>query len=644
MGTNNPASPLGEKTGMTYGALVQALRDMARKNIHPDLPDPQSVLNRVTALRRFQRWFGAADDTIIGWELQTQFHQQLELWLASLEADGFRAKTRRDYRSHLIAAQRCFAAQVTTELPFDFAGCVDLLIRRSGLTLVQIAAAAGVKLDTLVRWRKGTGSPLKRPELASRLEQALGAPTGCLSARLATAAKHQGNGGIVPTTEFRRRMSRVRMEEPYSLRAPGTALRNEWAALLAYKTTPIPRFERQLRGEWRTRDPARLKRAYCRWYTTLPNGKVTPTAGMKWVMVAAYLGWLSLSRERGGKGISATEVETLTWLTNKTFLEEFISWKTERSGGINHEPASFLAFICSLLHPRTGYLTQQSRFASEVRFDLQGKGWVTHCCELHAELKYLGRTLSRRAKPTRPGAEGVADLVTLAVPLQPVLDFILELERHPPSAVTARSRLAIHQRDLVFLKLIISNPLRENHFITMTWYPDNSGNLYKAADGAWRIRFPADEFKNERGAAHEPYDVGVAKWVWNSIEDYVRHGRPLLSQGQFSPYLFLGQAHRHLTTPLTSMSTRLEELTRRGIAGSPGFGAHAVRHLVATTWLKLFPRDYLTVAKLLHDKLETVIKNYAHLQREDDVRAWGNVVAELQAGRRPSNPFGVGHG
>lgn len=43
---------------------------------------------------------------------------------------------------------------------------------------------------------------------------------------------------------------------------------------------------------------------------------------------------------------------------------------------------------------------------------------------------------------------------------------------------------------------------------------------------------------------------------------------------------------------------------------------HAFRHLVATDWLSQHPNDFLTVAELLNDKLDTVIRNYAHLKRD----------------------------
>lgn len=61
------------------------------------------------------------------------------------------------------------------------------------------------------------------------------------------------------------------------------------------------------------------------------------------------------------------------------------------------------------------------------------------------------------------------------------------------------------------------------------------------------------------------------------------------------------------------MSRRMRVLTRQYIPYTPGFCGHAVRHIIATDHLKRHPGDYPTVAKLLHDKLDTVLREYSHL-------------------------------
>jgi integrase len=63
-------------------------------------------------------------------------------------------------------------------------------------------------------------------------------------------------------------------------------------------------------------------------------------------------------------------------------------------------------------------------------------------------------------------------------------------------------------------------------------------------------------------------------------------------------------------------------ITQKYLVGTSGFGPHAVRHLVASAWLKHQPRDYVTVASILHDKLETVLNEYAHIDVNDGLKRY----------------------
>jgi hypothetical protein len=58
---------------------------------------------------------------------------------------------------------------------------------------------------------------------------------------------------------------------------------------------------------------------------------------------------------------------------------------------------------------------------------------------------------------------------------------------------------------------------------------------------------------------------------------------------------------------------------------------HAFRYVIATDHLRRHPGDYLTVATLLHDKLETVLKNYGHLRVEDGLRVLSSGIREASA-------------
>ena len=77
------------------------------------------------------------------------------------------------------------------------------------------------------------------------------------------------------------------------------------------------------------------------------------------------------------------------------------------------------------------------------------------------------------------------------------------------------------------------------------------------------------------------------------------------------------------------MNSHVAKLTKRLIPETLGFGPHAIRHLVATDWLRKYSNDYITVACLLNDKLETVINNYAHLKQDDSFERYESYMLTL---------------
>jgi hypothetical protein len=62
--------------------------------------------------------------------------------------------------------------------------------------------------------------------------------------------------------------------------------------------------------------------------------------------------------------------------------------------------------------------------------------------------------------------------------------------------------------------MMLSNPLRPAQFAAMTYRRDNTGNIYQTSRGVWRMRFNGSDFKNERGAACDDYDVAIARSLW----------------------------------------------------------------------------------------------------------------------------------
>jgi integrase len=182
----------------------------------------------------------------------------------------------------------------------------------------------------------------------------------------------------------------------------------------------------------------------------------------------------------------------------------------------------------------------------------------------------------------------------------------LALAAAPGSLAEAR-----HKRDALLIAMLLANPMRSRQFSTMRWRPGGGGNLYRTDDGGWRLRYEARHRKNGRKA----YDAPLPAWLGDRIDAYLEEYRPRLLAGRVDGgWVFPSTRGGGVWAGL---GRHVEKLTRRHLPNCPGFGPHAFRHLVATSWLRRHPNDYLTVAELLDDTLQVVIQNYAHLRKDD---------------------------
>ena len=61
----------------------------------------------------------------------------------------------------------------------------------------------------------------------------------------------------------------------------------------------------------------------------------------------------------------------------------------------------------------------------------------------------------------------------------------------------------------------------------------------------------------------------------------------------------------------------MHTLTAQYVASCPGIGAHAFRHIVATSILKADGGDFKVAALVLNDRAATVEKHYSGLRSND---------------------------
>uniref|UniRef100_UPI00054F8F73 site-specific integrase n=1 Tax=Desulfovibrio inopinatus TaxID=102109 RepID=UPI00054F8F73 len=281
----------------------------------------------------------------------------------------------------------------------------------------------------------------------------------------------------------------------------------------------------------------------------------------------------------------------------------------------------------SMLRAKTGYLWQKPEFSECLGKPLQAEAWHALCEKNRATLLDVYKELGKgnHFKKGRDPFHAIASIVALQHPIGALFEMVARMERSIPST-SQPSTNALHARNILLVKMLICNPLRVQQYAMMTWCADNTGNLYTGPDGEWRMRFEPVDFKNHYGAASQPYDVALSEWLRPDIDAYLSVYRPYFRDAAVSNSLFLprgekkGRTRDYLSAAV--ISSTVLKLTRKFIPDCPGFSAHAFRHIIATEYIKNNPNGFQVAANILHDRLETVMRAYAHLKVADGFSFW----------------------
>lgn len=598
-----------------------------------------SAPNLFSALTGFMEERGYRDHDAVGSTLRASYKRNVTAHAEALKAQGRpkpyianRKSLLTHWRRALIEADRASAAQLGRASPFQ-AALRELFA--NGATMKGTSRVAGVPLPTLKRWLAGAVPNAKSVRWVPCLERHFGIPAGTLGDLLPFRLS-RGKGSVPPLAaiEYRERL-RAHVTDKYAVKAPNERLRREWQELTTYKvqTTNACRQARMLRsksGKWSMTSEPVKPMTESLWYA-FHGTKYVASADILWSFVSQYLGWLQLgpviARDNdevapGGKGLDAEVTMTLANLARADWLEDYVEWRVERSGGVFHEGiVRLLKAVSSLCHPTTGYLTQCWAKFKDVEPAMTQDDWTAACNDAYL---FAADTLAdREAGTSRSSIEPIGHVLDLPNPLDAIADAVIRLDADRPS--TGGIDEAIWARNRLLLKLLASNPLRDKNVRMLTYRPDGKGHL-RCVDGVWRISIPKAAFKNFNGAAkHRHYDMPIRPEVWPDIERYLRDYRPMLSPDD-SPYFFASS--RDNTGPMKGLRRAFASLMRKYVAQCPSAGPHAMRHIVATSILKKRPNDWMAAAWALHDEVETVLKHYGHL-KSDDAHQW---YAEVMAG------------
>lgn len=616
----------------------------------------QTAANRATALRQFLRASHLQIDDVVGLEMRPHFPLAFDRLAVSLREEGRSDRSISNTRSALTAWKQHVIADDTARAllqsqPTPFLGALKKTVE--GHAIKRVASQTGVPLDMLHGWLKGKIPRASNAMYIRRLEGFFGLERESLvtMAGIVGSTRAREQVGVPNEIEYRKLLG-ARSKSEYYLEPPvDSPLRAQWAALMQYKTALIPPLRRSPSGRWTFAPQAVMTARAANWWGFI-DGVEVPTAKTAWAKTASYLGWLSLPLERGGRAIPEDDLQTLGWMVIPDYIEEYVEWLKKRCGGkLSKSIPEYLNMFGWMVRPGNGYLYQQPDFLNTLPAEFHREDWRLMCERQHDYLAQLKQAYGPSLESSRDPFEPIRQIIQLPQPLEAIADMTQRMRRDRPVGGSAVNE-AVWARDILMVRLLVSNPLRLRNIATLTWSkdnvegrrPDNKGCLYQQGDGTWWIFVPKKLLKNRRGTAIHDYDSPVHASVRSDLERYLlRHRNDLIRWT--TDLVFLARTRdpaRTETThdgeyktppptchlPFMSMSVRIFELTRKYLWKSAGIGTHAFRHLVVTAILKTHDGDIKTASLVLNDSEATVAKHYSGMRSGDGATRMGELLGK----------------
>jgi integrase len=635
MSTQLASTPtiLSPVAAITYLSLWTQYEAYLKKN------KKTGAANIKTALNAFKEVHNLTDDSIPGKELDDdeEFERRLEEYLDQQAREGIRRSTRHTRSSYLRKFREFYKSIVKVEplpIPTDFAGRLKRRIEDLNLTPWQFRkrfAKNVVDFRTLNRWTLGQTVPSRKRILTVRkLEKFLGVETGDLTDCLPMYLLHKGNRKA-GQTDFGKKIQKA-MKAPYKVWTK--AIEEEWKELVVFKSATSVK-----KGERRGKNAV--------WTSTV--GADLPSASILKKTLRYLFGYCCLPIEHAdpflrGLGMRCEEM-SLSLLADLTVIEGYLKFIMLRAGGKHHGGSlTYLASMSSLLHPEYGYLTQHPEIARKFDNKLTDEAWREKCRDtrdriavLKSDVLYHRETESNLYGKGRDPMEPIAEILALDRPLIPILEAVKTMLRLLPPGTSSNTSHVIRFRDMLLVALMAANPLRARQFSIMEF----GKHLVKEKNGSWWLKFKKGEFKNRRSIKGD-YSVRVAPAVWPMIERYQKEFRPLLAGAETTNYVFrpksgnsnskdVKKIGKYNSKAMSAASIRVAivKATYKFIPSSNGFSPHGFRHIVATDIIKENPKlGFFLAAKALHDKLETVEEEYAHLMTHEFFEPYNDHFAE----------------
>ena len=591
----------------------------------------QQIRNHTSTLQLFMRAIGRHDGDDYSEDFSALFEDRIVDFHTWSSTQGVSSATIANRLSCLRAIRETVSfinGNVVTSS--SFGDILKSLMASKGIGVTELSKKAGVNRKKVSCWLRGVLPNEKSLNDLGRLEKFFQ-----LSNRLLQRKAIEILSILADGKEQMRWKNQSLSRDPYLYKTPSPQVFQEWTDLVHFYTSPYLIGGLKRNTTWRTKNLSRITRK-ARWEGKADTG-YCPTAEMRWRYFGALFGYLLLDSSRGGKSFSDSDI-TIALASDARLVLEYIEFRRSRSGMYTGEIESVISFFLSLLREETGYLWQRVEYGLRLKKPVDASKWHLWCKQNSELLRGVLKDLIKggHIKIGRDPKVPIQNILSMQHPIMAILNMIKRMERQA-SLNYGKYSNGVIRRDILLIKMMVSNPLRVYHFSIMTYRKDNTGNLYQDESGEWRLRFLPEDFKNQRGAANQEYDVALSKWLYEDIYQYINVYRKFLYANDTSDHLFLpGRGIRKNAEIWNSqcISERIKRITRRYIPNCLGFHAHAFRHIVATDFIKNNPNGYQIVANILHDKLETVMKEYAHIKVADGFSHWTNYFdAQVEASK-----------
>lgn len=675
---------------LTYGELkeyhLERMRITAtgRERSRAVLKNHRSVINTWTGFLLGRAGAvvaeGAGDALPLGVEIGANFAGELAAYVVEMGGRGKRKGTVLNNKTLMWAVHESAVELIKQRgLPEGFAEALDHLVGESDLTSYRIAHLLGVAENIISFWRQGRSIPaLKSLPTIERLEDLFGLQRGTLSGRLphfgAVRVMGRPDGG---TTPWRKHVGEVQ-KHCYGLRGLPPHVAAEFDDLVRFYTDDVWLETRGFKrnSEWRIRR----------------NRGESPTAEYNRKRVDFYLGYLRLPAAAEnpwlrGKGLPVESL-SLALLSDADLAISYVEFLRERTltKSFNNGTITFVILCTMLMRKETGFLRQQPAYGLRLPRPVPADEWEDWCETNRRRLTdFLKRISKSKNRPIRKTRDPFAPVRNIIEERQHPIGALLEMVGHMKRLIPLRAQsgpefLAVHMRSLAFAEFITSYPLRVENFSLMKWIPQSAAdvlahdkpyieteeesNLYQKSDGSWWIRFPGEYVKNGKLV-----DVPVAKSVVPTLKEYLFRHRPVLNRAirrslawvrqnsnlppltraeehavDLCPFVFRPSAlhvHKRSVANLggykgidqimtANLSQTLFVMTQKYIPGCKGFRPHAVRHIVASEYIKNYPNGYAVAAAALNITERVVREHYAWVRPCDQIKPWQDYHESLR--------------